>query len=177
MNLNKIVIVWMVCVLYGFATEDRTWEIKEAGMKIDLPEDLWFLAEKKNDHDRQAYFFKRASIDDHEGRKIIPNIGIIIEKAPADGDAIAYSAMKRTYIPFDVSEVFTGADSKKINYKNAIGYQGTYNDRLGTAHTIYVIHAIHNDKALQFIMDCTTSVFKEINPEFQAAIKSIRAGV
>lgn len=150
-----------------------TQELKEAKVKIDLPNDSWFLADKQENKGMTIYFFKRHPIEDDEGRKIIPNISVIIEDVDKGLDAVAYSAMKRSRVNFEVLEVFTHTNGQ-IEFQNAVGYKGKYVDTGGLAHTIYVVHGINGKKGLQFICDVTTNILDQVDNEFMATLKSIR---
>ena len=68
-----------ICIFCGFAPSELTQEIKEAGLKIDLPNDQWFLANKIDKTDLDVYMYKRKPIEDQEGRQIIPNIAVFVE--------------------------------------------------------------------------------------------------
>jgi hypothetical protein len=88
-------------------------------------------------------------------------------------DVVTYSVNKRASGAFDVTKMFTHDDGI-INYINAVGYKGTYSDQGSLNHTVYVVHAINEDKGLQIIMDTTTDTFPTIDTEFLQILKSIR---
>jgi hypothetical protein len=150
-----------------------TQELKEAKIKIDLPNDSWFLADKQENNGMTVYYFKRQPIEDNEERKIIPNISVIIEDVDKDLDAVTYSALKRSRVNFEVLEVFTH-ESGQIKFQNAIGYKGKYVDKGGLDHTIYIVHGINGKKGLQFICDVTTNILDKVENEFLVTLKSIR---
>ena len=158
---------------FPFHSGDLTHELKEGKIKIDLPNESWFLADKQEDNGMTIYFFKREPIEDPEGRQIIPNIAVIIEDVEKDTDAVAYSALKRSRVNFEVSEVFTH-EKGPIRFQNAVGYKGKYVDKGGLDHTIYVVHGINGNKGLQVICDATTNIFDKMEDEFLIALKSVR---
>lgn len=47
-------------------------------------------------------------------------------------------------------------------------------DKTSLNHTVYVVHAINEDKGLQIILDTTTDTFPAIDTEFLQILKSIR---
>ena len=170
--MKILVLTLLTFTAFGLFTDELTQELKEAKIKIDLPNDSWFLANKQEINGLTIYYFKRKPIEDSEGRQIIPNISVIIEDVDKNMDAITYSALKRSKVSFEVSEVFTH-ENGKINYENAIGYKGKYVDK-GLDHTVYVIHGINGKKGLQFICDVTTNILDKVDGEFLTTLKSIR---
>lgn len=73
----------------------------------------------------------------------------------------------------DVAKTFFHKDGI-INYTNAVGYKGTYIDQASLGHTVYVVHAINEDKGLQIILDTTTDTFSAMDTGFLQILKSIR---
>ncbi len=158
---------------YGQDSSGFTYSIKEAGISINLPNSKWHLTDSEENNSRAVYIFKREAIIDNSNTQIIPNIAVIIEDVDENTDVIEYSIVKRTKTPFDVSETFIHGDGK-LNYKNAVGYKGTYKDQRSILHTIYVVHAINKNKGIQLILDTTSETFAEIDPEFLAVLKSLK---
>jgi hypothetical protein len=171
--MKLIAIGSLVLTIFATPAGELTQDIKEAKIKIDLPNKLWALADKQSNNDVTVYYFKREFIEDEDGRKIIPNIGVVVEDVENDLDVVIYSAAKRAKINFEVSEVYT-SDGGKIGFANAIGYKGKYNDNRGLAHTIYVVHGVNGNKGFQVICDATTSVADKVEGEFLASLKSLR---
>ena len=170
MRIISIILITVTAIL---PASDLTQDIKEAKIKIDLPNDSWALANRSENKGMIIYSYKRKPVDDSEGRHIIPNMAVIIEDVEKKVDAVKYSALKRSQVKFDVSEVFTHGKGP-IKFVNAIGYKGTYTDSGGLEHTVYVIHAINERKGIQFICDATTGVLEKVEAEFLATLKSIR---
>jgi hypothetical protein len=171
--MKLLTILFLTLLSFGLKTDNLTQDLKEAKIKIDLPNDSWFLADKQETKGMTVYYFKRKPIEDNEGRKIIPNISVIIEDVDRDLDAVTYSAMKRSKVNFKVLEVFTH-ESGTIKYENAIGYKGSYVDKNELDHTIYIVHGINGKKGLQFICDVTTNILDQVDNEFLTTLKSIR---
>jgi hypothetical protein len=146
--------------------------ITSAKLTINLPNDKWSLNNKTDQNGTQVYIFKREPIIDSIGRQIIPNIAVIVEDIDPNLDVVTYSAFKRSKTPFNVLKVFIHGDGY-IDFKNAIGYKGTYTDRIGD-HTIYMVYLINNKKGIQMIFDVLTCIFKETDPEFLSTLKSIK---
>jgi len=170
MKIISIIVIALTAIL---PASDLTQDIKEAKIKIDLPNDSWALANRSENKGMTIYSYKRKPVDDSEGRHIIPNMAVIIEDVDRKMDAVTYSALKRSQVHFDVSEVFTH-DKGPIQFVNAIGYKGTYTDSGGLEHTVFVIHAINERKGIQFICDATTDVLEKVEGEFFLTLKSIR---
>jgi hypothetical protein len=146
--------------------------IKEAKISMSLPNEKWTLNQKADQNGTQAYIYKREPVIDSLGRRIIPNLAIIVEDIESNLDVVTYSALKRSKTPFKVSKVFIQGDGP-IEFKNAIGYLGSYTDNIGD-HTIYMIYLINNKKGVQVICDVVTSLFDKLDPEFQASLQSIK---
>ncbi len=170
--MKTILIMVFALTLVGLRSDTVTQDIKEAKIKIDLPNDEWFLAKKAEDNGLVVYMFKRNPIEDNEQREIIPNIAVIIEDIDKDQDVIKYSVIKRMEMPFEVDEAFIH-ESGKIQFVNAMGYRGHYSDK-GLDHTIYIVHATNEGKGIQIICDVTTNIFGKVGPEFLLTLKSIR---
>ena len=169
MRLLSVVIL----ALTTLGPADFTHDLKEAKLKIDLPNDSWSLTDKQDNNGMTVYIFKRQPIEDSEGRQIIPNIAVIIEEVDKKLDAVTFSALKRSKVNFEVAEVYTH-EGGQIGLKNAVGYKGKYVDKGGLEHTIYVVHGINDRKGLQFICDVTTNVLAQVESEFLTTLKSIR---
>lgn len=169
----KILIIILIILAATLPAIDLTQDLKEARIKIDLPNDSWALADRSENKGMVIYSYKRKPVDDRDGRHIIPNMAVIIEDVDKKMDAVTYSALKRSQVKFDVSEVFTH-EKGPIKFENAIGYKGTYTDSGGLEHTVYVVHAINERKGIQFICDATTDVLAQVEDEFRRALKSIR---
>ncbi len=170
MKLSLILFISLASILQK---EELTQDIKEGNIKIDLPNDSWFLSGREAGQNTTVYIFKRKAVGDSEGRQIIPNMAVIVEDIDKDLDAVAYSALKRSKVPFKVLGVFTHHDGL-LTYKNAVGYKGAYTDQKGLEHMIFVIHATNGHKGLQIICDATTDILKKIESEFLITLKSIR---
>lgn len=146
--------------------------IKEAKISMELPNEKWELKNTQTLNGQKIYFFKRESIKDKIGRDVIPNISIITEKVNKKQDVVTYSAFKRMQTPFSVDSVFIH-DSGIIEFKNAIGYLGQYEDKYGL-HKVYVIHAINNKRGIQIFFDVTEDLFEQVDPEFRITLKSVK---
>ena len=168
-----LIIVLSFSFIFLRASDTLTHVIKEGNITVDLPNNNWKLYSHEQHNGMIIYLFKRVPITDSSGMNIIPNIGIIIETVDSKLDVVTYSVEKRANMPLDIDEMFIHEDGK-INFKNAVGYKAKYYDPPSLQHTVYVIHAINKGKGIQFILDATTSVFGEVDKEFQYVIKSIR---
>ena len=172
-HMRKIIIIALAIVLAGTvkASDTLIRVIPEAKIRIDLPNNSWHMTSKETNNGVTVYFFKRDPITDSLKRKIIPNIGIIVEKVDEKTDVVTWSVVKRANMPLEVDKMFIHGDGL-ITFKNAVGYKGRYTD--GLEHTIYVIHAINNNMGIQLIFDSTTSVFDQVDKEFQEVMKSFK---
>lgn len=147
--------------------------IEEAGITFTLPNESWELTGNQTVNEVTVYYCKRQPISNSEGVEVIPNMAIIVENVEASTDLVNYSALKRTEVPFEVTDVFSSGD-ELLNIGDAIGYLGTYEDEQGRSHTVYVIHIVHSSKGLQVIMDITSDLFSSYGNEFSEALKSIK---
>lgn len=150
---------------------DSVYVFKEAHIKLNIPNSHWHLQPRQEKNGMIIYVFKRDPVLDSSNRNVIPNAAVIIEKIDPKTDVVTYSVNKRANGFFDVIQMFTHEDGT-INYLNAVGYKGTYTDAL--SHTVYVVHAIHEDKGIQIILDTTTETFPAIDNEFLQILKTIR---
>ena len=171
--MKSVIIGLFTLISQALLTGDLTQELKEAKIKIDLPNDSWYLASRQEVKEMVVYNFKRTPIEDNDGRQIIPNISVIIENVDEDIDAVTYSALKRSKVNFKVSEVYTH-EGGRIGLQNAIGYKGTYTDKGGLDHTVYIVHGINNKKGIQLICDTTTDILDKMESEFLMTLESIR---
>ena len=171
--MRKLIIIAIAIASLGSAKASDTLirVIPEAKIMIDLPNNSWHMASKETNNGVTVYFFKRDPITDSLKRIIIPNIDIIVEKVDEKADIVTWSITKRANMPLDVDKMFLPGEGL-INFKNAVGYKGKYTDAI--EHTVYVIHAINNKMGIQLIFDSTTSVFGEVDKEFQKVMKSFR---
>ena len=167
--MNKISII-LTLMLISSVAFGQTTKIEPAKLHITMPNQEWGLADTQTNGEMQIYFFKRTAIVDSQLRNVIPNISIITE--PNNGlDVVTYSAMKRSSMPFEITEIFIPKDIK-MKYKNGIGYKGTYNDDYGK-HQIYAIFLVNGETGVRIICDVLDEQFEEVEPEFLSAIKSI----
>ena len=95
---------------FAFTGEDLTQNIKEAKIRIDLPNASWSLSDKRSEGDMSVYIFKREPVIDADGRQIIPNIAVIVEEVEKDLDVVEYTALKRSKVSFEVEKVYTSHD-------------------------------------------------------------------
>lgn len=146
--------------------------IKEANLSLTLPNDKWKFFKNQEANGLKVYFYNRVPVQDSTGRNAIPNISVVIEGLDKKLDAVTYSIMKRSQAKFKVEKMFMQKDGI-IDLKNAVGYKGTYMDKFGE-HTIYVIHAVNNDKGIQVIFDVLTTFFDKLDPEFKVTLKSLK---
>src|SRR6478609_198240 len=146
--------------------------LKQAGLTVTLPNKEWKLYEEKELAKSYVCVFKRAALTDTSGNEIIPNIAVISEEVDASMDVVSYSIRLRNKTGFNVTHALTSADLK-CPCKNLIAYQGTYSDRKGFSHTIYVIYIIKNNVGIQIVLDTTTDLFPKCDKEFRKFMKSI----
>lgn len=168
---RPVIIFFFSCFAKDLHAGDSVYLFKEANIKLTIPNSHWHLQPRQEQNGFIIYVFKRDPIVDSSNRDIIPNVGVVIEKINQKTDIITYSVNKRANGFFSVIQMFAHEDGI-IDYINAVGYKGTYTDSLD--HTVYVVHAINEDKGLQIILDTTTDTFSTIDTEFLQILKSIR---
>ncbi len=170
--LSRFMVVFFFLGYHGaLHAQDTVYLFREANIKLNIPNSRWHLQPKQVKNGFTIYLFKRDPVLDSSHRQIIPNAAVIIEKIPPKMDVVTYSVNKRAQSFFSVTKMFIHDDGT-INYKNAVGYKGTYTDKVD--HTVYVVHAINGDKGLQIILDTTTETFAALEAEFLQILKSIR---
>ncbi len=157
------------------------YEIKEAKMILQLPNDSWYLADH-SDTGLIQYIFKRDEIVDSLGREIVPAIMLYIEDAKDyKQDLITYSLQKR--LAFSKANkdikieknILTPSDKEfPLPYKNAMIIMANYTDK-GVDHVFYMVYIITNDdKGIQLYMDMTKDIAGKYEEEFWTTLKSIK---
>ena len=151
---------------------DSVYVFKEAHIKLNIPNSHWHLQPMQEKNGFTVYVFKRDPVLDSSNRNIIPNAAVVIEKISPKTDVVTFSVNKRANAAFSVTKMYTYED-RTINYRNAVACKGAYTDDYALDHTVYVVHAIHDDKGVQIILDTTTETLPEIEAEFLQILKSI----
>jgi hypothetical protein len=163
---------------YQSTDTSGTYQIPEANMSLQLPNDEWKLAQRSN-AGQVSYIFKRNPITDDQGNAIIPAIMVFVEDAKKyEKDVTLYSITKR--LPFRSKGLkidTTLIQSNKnypLTYKNAYFMKASYTEN-GLAHILYMIHIINNDdKGIQIYLDMTTAITDKYEQEFWTTIRSIK---
>jgi len=156
------------------------YEIEEANMSLQLPNNEWFLA-NYSDKGFTQYTFKRNEITDLRGRIIIPAIMLYIEDAVNyEQDVIVYSLQKRLALSkmnIQMTNKILIPDEKEFpfsSFENAIFLTGTYSDN-GFDHIIYMLYIINEeDKGIQLYMDMTKDIADKYEKEFWTTLQSIK---
>jgi hypothetical protein len=160
----------------GTTTFKIDYEIKEAKMFLQLPNDEWSLADK-SDKGLMQYIFKRNEIVDSSGRAIVPAIMLYIEDVK-DQDLVTYSMQKRLGFSknaIKVEKILTPSNKDfPLPYKNAMVMMTSYTD-MGLDHILYMVYIITKEnKGLQLYMDMTKGIAGEYEKEFWTALQSIK---
>jgi len=175
MYLMKNLVLLLVLLVPFAPIYGQTEKLTEAGIQFDLPNVKWALKDKQEQNNLLVLFYKREPIADRSGRQVIPNIAFVVETVPDTTDLVVWSMLKRSVKPFDVKEVFSyNSKNAKLKHKYAIGYKGTYVDKGGIDHTVFVVHLIHKNKGVQIFFDNTTELFVKYESEFLKTLASIR---
>ena len=156
------------------------YEIEEANMSLQLPNNEWFLA-NYSDKGFTQYTFKRNEITDLHGRIIVPAIMLYIEDAVNyEQDIIVYSLQKRLALSkmnIQLTDKILIPDEKEFpfsSFENAILLTGTYSDN-GFDHIIYMLYIINEeDKGIQLYMDMTKDIADKYEKEFWTTLQSIK---
>jgi antitoxin component YwqK of YwqJK toxin-antitoxin module len=156
------------------------YEIKEAKMFLQLPNDEWFLADNSNNKGLTQYIFKRNEIIDSNGRTIVPAIMLYIEDAKDyKQDLMVYSLQKRlafSKMNIQINKILTPNDNDFpfSFFENAIFITASYSDK-GFDHIFYMVHIINKeDKGIQLYMDMTKDIADEYEKEFWITLQSIK---
>ena len=156
------------------------YEIKEAKMFLQLPNDEWFLADNSNNKGLAQYIFKRNEIIDPNGRAIIPAIILYIEDAKDyKQDLVIYSLQKRLAFSkynIQISKILIPKDKEFpfSSFKNAMLTIALYSDN-GLDHVFYMLHIINKEnKGIQLYMDMTKDIVDEYEKEFWRTLQSIK---
>ncbi len=158
-----------------FVAIAQTQEIKEASIQFELPSSVWKFNGTENNNKTTAHYYKRAPIIDSMNREVFASFAFVTEPVGRKMDLVSYSLAKRMAVPFDVIEVFTFNDKPDLlNYKYAIGYKGTYTDKIGISHTVYIVHLINNKTGVQLICDITTELLPRCENDFRTVISSLK---
>jgi hypothetical protein len=154
------------------------YEIPEANLFMQLPNDEWHLTNKSSDGIIQ-YVFKRNEITDSLGRGITPGILLYIEDAKDyNQDLVLYSLNKRLSfknVGLKIQKILTPSDQDyPLSYKNSLITIATYSDK-GFDHIIFMTHIITSEnKGIQLYMDMTKELSSEYEKEFWITLKSLK---
>ena len=158
------------------------YEIKEAKMYLQLPNDEWFLAGNSNNKGLTQYIFKRNEIVDPNGRAIVPAIMLYIEDAKDyKKDLVVYSLQKRLAFSKNNiqinNKILTPNDKEfpfSSSFKNAMLITASYSDN-DIYHVFYMVYIItKEDKGIQLYMDMTKDIADEYEKEFWTTLQSIK---
>jgi hypothetical protein len=135
--------------------------------------DNWERVQDHLDTQTNKYIlmFKRAPIEDDQGRLIQPVIAIICERVPDSTNLIVYSMNKRLQTRFTVDHVLT-PDSDSLKYKYALSYRGHFGEQI--VHKLVVGHFIGDNAGLQVICDATEGVYAKVESDMVSFLRSIQ---
>jgi hypothetical protein len=133
----------------------------------------WALVHQGMDSTTNKYLimYKHVPINDAEGRPIEPVVALLCEEITDPIEIISYSLWKRQQVPFTPKRIlskFTNA----LSYWNAIGYEGEYT-REDIQHKLLIAHYRHKRVGVSLICDSTEGVYKEVEADMRAFIKSV----
>jgi hypothetical protein len=169
----SILFTFSACMLYA----QKDYFVKEGPLKFTIPNDKWMpLPEKKNGNSSCLLHFKRLGVKDSVGRKLFPEIVIIVEPVPANAELKEYSLGKqkpyKNLKKYRVEKVFTSSDGMlRLHY--AVGQKNSYEDANGIKHTFYFIHAIKQNRGIQVILDIPSDLFETYEEELVSVIQSL----
>src|SRR6478609_10169169 len=169
--INRSLLLLMLVSGVSLHTQAQV-HLKQAGITVSLPNQEWKLYDEKESAKSYICVFKRTPFTDTAGHEIIPNIAVISEEVDSSMDVVTYSIRLRNKTGFNVTHTLTSTDLK-CSCKNLIAYRGTYADRKGFSHTIYIIYIIKNNVGIQIVLDTTTDLFPKCDKEFRKFMKSI----
>jgi hypothetical protein len=158
-----------VCV-----TEAQESFVAHGSTVVYAPPDpaIWNTVNNGIDEGSKAFLlmFKRAPVEDPQGRKIEPVIALICESMKEPLDVIKYSILKRVSSPFDVKKMlsFQGGD---FTYPNSIGYEGQYD--IGVLHKLIIGHMRHKEVGVQVICDSTDGVYDKVESDMKSFLRSV----
>jgi antitoxin component YwqK of YwqJK toxin-antitoxin module len=165
----------------GTKTFKIDYEIKEAKIFLQLPNDNWSLADQSG-KELVQYIFKREEIVNSSGKAIVPAIMLYIEDAKSyDGNLVTYSLQKRlAFAKKDIkinNKILIPSDKEFPfpSVKNAMLITASYSDK-GLDHIFYMVYIItENNKGIQLYMDMTKDIAGEYEKEFWTTLQSIKA--
>ena len=157
------------------------YEIKEAKMFLQLPNNEWFLADNSTNKGLTQYIFKRNEIIDPNGRTIVPAIMLYIEDAKDfKQDLIVYSLQKRlafSKMNIQINNKILIPTDKEFpfsSFKNAMLITASYSEN-GFDHIFYMIYIItEENKGIQLYMDMTKEIAEQYEKEFWTTLQSIK---
>ena len=147
----------------------------EGGFYFELPGNYWHLTNKVEINSRMdAAFYKRVALKDEKGLKVTPNIAVLIEDLPVSNvDIDIYSRHHKSSERYQHIEMELTSEVSLTDLPNSVVYEGTYSDPRNKEHKLLIVYAVNGKKALHFITDIRSDLFKDIEDEFIDAIKSI----
>lgn len=147
----------------------RTRRIAEAALAFEIPSGDW----PRRGHwvsgaEAVLYTFKRQ--EDGPGRR--PAMLFLVEHVgPGFKSVDEFVAAKRRQLPPHVIERALGPD--EVGLPGAIGFR-VHSDDAGGAHTQFIVYALHRELGIVVFMDAPTPRFSAIEPEYRAALRSLR---
>jgi len=167
--------------LIGTTNYKIDYDIKEAKMYLQLPNNEWFLADYSDNKELSRYIFKRNEITAPNGRVIIPAIMLYIEDATEyEQDVVLYSLQKRlafSKMNIQINNKILIPSDKEFpfsSFTNAIMTTASYSDN-GFDHIFYMAHIINEEnKGIQLYMDMTKDIAEKYEKEFWVTLHSIK---
>ncbi len=152
-----------------------TTQIHEAHLEFELPNANWRLVDHElgTDGRGRLYGFKRAPVKNSSGELILPYIGVILDPEFESSNWVDFYAFAQPRLPSTKIERMLDFQVGEVGELNAGGYKG-HHDVGGRPHSVFVVFAVSPDGAVAIIMDATTEVFDQMEPEFRATLKSLR---
>lgn len=114
------------------------------------------------------YSFKRH--DDGPGKR--PAIAFVVEHVgPGYASVDQFAAAKRRGLPpYTVEQELPSGD---IGLPGAVGVRA-HSNVAGVAHSMFVVYALHDKIGIVILMDAPSARFGAVEPEFRAALRSLR---
>jgi hypothetical protein len=125
-----------------------------------------------SDGSKGARMFKHRMMVDSKGRFIEPIIGLVFEKVLDSIDVIEYSVGVLGHKPYTIERELLGGYPDHSSDKHSVVFRGDYSNR-GVHHKVLLGYIFHNNIGIEIIADATKDVFRRVESEMKAFIKSV----
>lgn len=173
--MKKLLLLSFLLFIAGGLFAQKEYYLPEGPLKFTLS-NKWLPSPHAKSKHSTVYHYKRLDARDTLGRKVFPEIAIIIEHVPAGTKLGDFSAPKqKPYKDLKNFTVHQEFDTKGGDFRlyAVMGKKCTYEDEDDTQHTFYFFHAIKEHKGIQVVINIPSAVGDVYEEEFLEFVYSL----